>query len=171
MSGLILFFKSKVVLAILGAVLFGTAGAMVATFPFGSAPSSPPASARQGQAGVAALDNVTATPARPTPSSTTMPTKTPIKTPTKIPTPRPTNTPGTGSVTLHGTVQSVNTSANTFTIKLFSGTITTVAVTANTIYQGAASSLSSLQAGWLVGVTGIYQTNGTFAATDVNADN
>ena len=165
MSGLILFFKSKVVLAILGAVLFGTAGAMVATFPFGSVPSSSSASARQGQAGVAALDNTTATPAGTTPSSTTMPTKTP----TRAPTPKPTNTPGTGSVTLRATVQSVNTSANTFTVKLFSGTITTVTVTANTVFQGGANSLSGLQVGWSVSVKGTYQTDGTFAASNVNA--
>lgn len=164
MSGLILFFKSKVVLAIMGAVLFGTAGAMVATLPFGSAHSSPSASARQGQAGVAALDNTTATSSGPTPGSTQ-----PAKTPTKAPAPKPTNTLGTGGGTLRGTVQSVNTSANTFTIKLFGGTITTVTVTANTVFQGHASSLSGLQVGWSVSVQGTYQANGTFAATNVNA--
>lgn len=161
MSGLILFLKSKIVLAILGAVLFGTAGALVAAVPFSSTPSGSSSSALQGQAGLAALDDATATPVRATPSSTSAPTKTP----TKIPAPKPTNTPGTG---LRGTVQSVNTSANTFTIKLFSGTTTTVAVTANTVFQGHANSLSSLQAGWKVYVMGTYQGS-TFTATDVNA--
>lgn len=160
MSGLILFFKSKLVLAILGAVLFGTAGAVVAAVPFGGPPSSSSSSAPQGQAGLAAVDDATATP-----DSSATPTKTPTKTP------RLTNPPGTGGVTLHGTVQSVNTAANTFTIKQTNGTITPVVVNAHTTYQGAASSLSSLQAGWLVEVTGIYQTNGTFAASGVNADN
>lgn len=165
MSGLILFFKSKVVLAILGAVLFGTSGALVATVQFGSGPSRSAPSALQGQAGLAAVNNATATPG----SSSASPTKTPTRTPG----PRPTNTPRTGGqlINLHGTVQSVNTAANTFTIKQTDGTITTVVVNANTTYQGTASSLSSLRAGWLVEVTGIYQTNGTFAASDVNADN
>ena len=166
MSGSILFFKSKVVLAILGAALFGTTGALVATVPFGSAPSRSASSAPQGQAGLAAVDNATATPAEPTPSSTS--THTP--TPTRTPRPRPTNTPGTGGLTLHGTVQNVDTNANTFTIKQFNGTITTVAVNANTVYQGSATSLSSLQVGWNVSVTGTYQGS-TFAATNVNADN
>ncbi len=165
MSGLILFLKSKVVLAILGAVLFGTAGALVAVVPFGSAPPGSSPSALQGQAGLVALDDATATPVRATPGSTSAPTKTPTKTPA----PKPTNTPGTGSVTLRGAVQSVNTSANTFTLKLGNGTITTVAVTANTVFQGHANSLSSLQAGWKVYVTGTTQTDGTFVATNVNA--
>lgn len=158
MSGLILFFKSKVVLAILGAVLFGTSGALVATVPFGSAPSRSAPSAPQGQAGLAAVDNATAPP-----GSSATPTRTPTRTP------RPTNTPGAGGVTLRGSVQSVNTSANTFTIKLFNGTITTVAVTANTVFQGLATSLSSLQVGWSVSVKGTYQAGGTFAASTVNA--
>lgn len=160
MSGLILFFKSKVVLAILGAVLFGTTGALVATVPFGSAPSRPSSSAPQGQAGLAAVDNATATPGS---------SATPTKTPTRAATPRPTNTPGAGGVTLRGAVQSVNTSANTFTIKLFNGTITTVAVTTNTVFQGQANSLSGLQVGWSVSVKGTYQAGGTFAASTVNA--
>ena len=159
MSGLILFFKSKVVLAILGAVLFGTSGALVATVPFGSAPSRSAPSALQGQAGLAAVDNATATP------GTSAPTKTPTHIPTR--TSRPTNTPGTGAPSLRGTVQSVNTSANTFTL-LSNGTTITVAVNANTVYQGRATSLNSLQATWSVIVTGTYQGS-TFAATIVNA--
>lgn len=162
MSGLILFLKSKVVLAILGAVLFGTAGALVAAVPFGSTPPGPSSNTPQGQAGLVALDDATATPVKATPSNTAAPTNTP----TKIPPPKPTNTPGTG---LRGTVQSVNTSANTFTIKLFSGTITTVTVTANTVFQGRTTSLGGLQVGWSVKVTGTYQPDGTFAATIVNA--
>lgn len=158
MSGLILFFKSKVVLAVLGAVLFGTTGALVATVPFGSAPSRSAPSALQGQAGLAAVENATATPGRSATST---------RTPTR--TPRPTNTPGAGGVTLRGAVQSVNTSANTFTITLFNGTITTIAVTTKTVFQGLATSLSSLQAGWKVNVTGTTQTDGTFTATNVNA--
>jgi hypothetical protein len=165
MSGLILFLKSKVVLAILGAVLFGTAGALVAAVPFGSTPPGSSSSAPQGQAGLIALDNATATPVRATPGSAGAPTNTP----TKIPAPKPTNTPGTGGTTLRGVVQSVNTSANTFTIKLGNGTITTVAVTANTVFQGRATSLSGLQVGWSVRVTGTTQADGTFAATNVNA--
>jgi hypothetical protein len=169
MSGLILFLKSKVVLAVLGAVLFGTAGALVAAVPFGSTPPGSSSSAPQGQAGLAALDDATATPGGATSSSTSTPTQSPTKAPTKTSTPKPTNTPGTGAVTLRGTIQSVNTSANTFTIKLFSGAITTVGVTANTVFQGRATSLSGLQVGWSVSVTGTYQTDGTFAATTVNA--
>ena len=172
MSGLIFFLKSKVVLAILGAVLFGTAGALVAAVPFGSTPPGSSSSALQGQAGLVALDNVTATPVRATPGSTGAPTKTPTKipaTPTRTPTPKPTNTPRTGVSTLGGSVQSVNTGANSFTIKQSNGTITTVTVTANTVFQGHANSLSSLQAGWKVYVTGTTQRDGTFAATNVNA--
>ena len=164
MSGLVLFFKSKVVLAILGAVLFGTAGTLVAAVPFGNTSSNSSSSAPQGQAGLAALDNGTATP-----GGTAQGSPTPTKTPTRAATPKPTNTPGTGSVTLRGAVQSVNTSANTFTIKLNNGTITTVAVTANTVFQGRANSLSGLQVGWSVSVKGTYQTDGTFAASNVNA--
>ena len=169
MSGLIFFLKGKVVLAILGAVVFGTAGALVAAVPFSSTPPGSSAGTPQGQAGLVALDGATATPVRATPSSTSVPTKTPTKIPTATPTSKPTNTPGTGNGTLRGTVQSVNTSANTFTIRQSSGTITTVVVTTTTVFQGHANSLSSLQAGWKVYVTGTTQTDGTFAATNVNA--
>lgn len=169
MSGFILYLKSKVALAVLGAVLFGTAGAMVAVLPFHSSPSTnTSSSAPQGQAGAAVLDNTTATPGSASPSSTSVPTQTPTKAPTRTPAPKPTNTPGTGGTTLRGTVQSVNTSANTFTILQSSGTVTTVTINANTVFQGHATSLGSLQAGWKVYVTGTYQGS-TFAATNVNA--
>src|SRR5215471_14116294 len=101
MSEVILFCKSKVVLTVLGAVLFGTASALVAAGPFSNTPSSSSSSTPQGQAGMAALGDETETP-----GSLTQATKTPIKAPTR--TPKPTNTAGKGGgpvIDVQGTVQ------------------------------------------------------------------
>jgi hypothetical protein len=66
-------------------------------------------------------------------------------------------------------VTQVNTSTNQFTVLVTTGAPTTVAVNAQTIFEGASTSLSGLQIGWSVEVQGTYQADGSLLANDVNA--
>lgn len=158
MHTVILLLKSKVALAIIGTVLFGSMGAFIATFPFSSVFQSAPNSSAsiQAQAGLAAIGASTATPDASASS-----------------TPRPhATTPTGGQLTdLRGTVSSTNPGASSFLIRQFNGATTTVMVTSKTTFQGDAQSLSGLQPGWHVDVKGTYQANGTFTASLVNANN
>jgi hypothetical protein len=65
---------------------------------------------------------------------------------------------------------SVDTNNNQFVVRQFNGTLTTVIVTGKTTYQGRAGTLSILQVTWRVQVTGVFQGDGTFKASNVNYD-
>jgi hypothetical protein len=160
MSRFIVFFQSKVALAIIGTVLFGGGAALVAAAPF-TITNHAATKQAQNYTEISANGNETATPTTPTPG----------KSPTATPTPRP-PTPTAGSaqiITLHGTVGTINTGAGTFTIKLGGGSTKTVRVTSQTTFQGDATSLSGIHSGWHVDVQGVYQANGTFTAYSINA--
>lgn len=80
---------------------------------------------------------------------------------------------GNGSQTaqqhmIAGTVVSVGTSS--FTVKLPDGTTKTVTVSSSTQFEGAAHHLSDLKAGMRVAAQGTDQSDGTFAATQVEAE-
>jgi hypothetical protein len=151
---------------IIGAVLVGALGVVLAFAPFHFSSPADNAQAQPGlnslsgssqQDAAAATQQALATDA-PT-ATTVVPTATArAATPTSTPVP-----------TLHGTVVSVDTGQNQFVVQQGNGTLTTVVVTSQTTYQGRASSLGSLTAGWKVVVTGAFQGDGTFKALNVNA--
>lgn len=167
MSRLILFFQSKVVLAIIGTVLFGGTAALLAGGAFTGPGTQPTAQQPQTYANISSSGTSTST------ALTATATVTPGISPTATPTPRqPTPTPTTPSeqaTTLHGTVTSVNTSSSLFTVRISGGATKTVTVQPQTIFQGACTSLSGMQTGWHVTVRGIYQTDGSFAASNVTS--
>jgi hypothetical protein len=176
MSRLILFFQSKVALAVIGAVLCGGGAALVAAVPFSgftnhAAPQQP-----QSFASIAAIGTGTATPAARTPGSSPTPggSPTPGKSPTATPTPRPptpTPTPKAGQAgSVRGTVTNVNTNTSLFAVRVFTGATTTVVVNSQTTFQGACTSLSGLHAGWSVTVQGVYQADGSLLANAVHSD-
>jgi hypothetical protein len=173
MNRLIALFQTKVALAIIGAVLCGGSAAWIVSTPFNFSPSQSGSPQFQTQAGAAGLAGETETPGA-VPSNTpgaTAPRATPRPRSTR--TPSPTATPGVGqSITMFGRVGTVNLTAKTFTvISISNGVTTTIVVTGQTVFQGAATSLSGLYPGWVVNVHGIYQADGTIAASDVNSDN
>jgi hypothetical protein len=145
MSRLILFFQSKVALAIMGAVLFGGGAALLASASF--APNASQAAAAQSQT----RTNLSTSENGTTPTATA------------------TRTPTAQATSLHGSVTSVNISANLFTVRISGGATRTVVVTSQTLFQGACSTLGGLHTGWHVVVEGAYQDDGTFAATAVTS--
>lgn len=66
-----------------------------------------------------------------------------------------------------GTIASIGT--DSFTVKLADGTTKTVTVSSSTQYMGAAHSFKDLKQGMRVSVQGTDQTDGTFAATQIEA--
>lgn len=147
--------KSRVGFAIAGVVVIGGISAAVAVWPMlphGFALANP----SRPQANV----SPSATPTTvPTPTQRPLPTRTPAPTRTPIP-------------SLHGTVLSKNPAANSFVLQLDTGATKTVIVNpSTTIFQGSASSLSTLGTGptWHVDVRGAYQADGTFLASRVDS--
>lgn len=68
-----------------------------------------------------------------------------------------------------GTVASVG--ADSFTVTLESGATVTVSVSSTTSFSGSVSGLSGLATGMNVEAEGAYQTDGSFAAATVKAEN
>jgi hypothetical protein len=164
MSRRILLFQSKVALAIIGTVLIGGGAAFIAAASFSATPSQTAANQSQNYVNIPASGDDTATPA--TATSATTPGKSPTATPTRRP---PTPTPTTGgsqATNLRGTVTSVDTANNQFTVMTSSGA-RTVTVTPQTSFTGACTSLSGMQTQWKVVAQGVYKADGTFAATSV----
>lgn len=143
---------------LIGAVLVGALGAVLALAPFHF---SSPAGNVQAQPGLNSVSGASQEEAA-TATQQALITQTPAT--ASVPTPTSTPIP-----TLRGTVVSVNTGANQFVVRQGNGTLTTVVVTGQTTYQGLASSLGTLKAGWRVRVTGRFQGDGTFKASSVNA--
>lgn len=175
-------FRSRVAAAILGAVVIGGAsgglgvlyaarnmplngGAASIAQAAGSTTSATITATGQGASGAspsaAATATVSQAPTAPTSTPTPRPTATPRPTPTPL-------TPGQ-TVTLRGSVGSVDTSSSSFTLNQRGGVTTTIAVSGTTQYSGSATGLSSLHSGWVATVTGVVQSDLSVAATSVNA--
>jgi cytoskeletal protein RodZ len=178
MSRRILFFQSKVALAIIGAVLIGGGAALMASASFSATPNQSSTNQSQNYVNVptsggsapSSATTPTTSASGTTPSPTSTPGKSPTATPTRRP-PTPTPTPKNGQAgTINGTVTSVDTTANQFTVRMISGALKTVFVNSQTTFQGACTSLSGLHTGWDVVVQGVYQGS-ALLATDVNSDN
>jgi hypothetical protein len=158
--------QNALAFTMIGAVLVGAIGAVLAFAPLHF---SSPAGDAQAQPGLNSLNSASpqeAATATPSALATSTPTAT-AKAPTataKAPT--ATSVP---TLTLHGTVQNVDTTAGQFVMRQGNGTLTTVVVTSQTTYQGSASSLGTLEAKWKVQVKGVFQGDGTFKAFNVNA--
>ncbi|GEM_PF-1426098 len=171
MSRLVLLFRSKVALAIMGAVLCGGGAAWMVATPFNFSSGHSSNAQFQTQAGAVDITGDTATPGAtaPTTPSAAAPGSKPsaTSTPKSTRSPTPTATPGSQGITLRGSVGSVNTNAGTFTL-ISNGVTKTVVVTNNTTYHNGLSSLSDLHSGLYVAVRGTYQPDGTFAATSVS---
>lgn len=156
----------------IGAVLVGAIGMVLAFAPPRFSSSADNAQAQPGQtalSGSSQQEGATATQqaaATTPPTATTVaPTATPVAPTATVPRPTPTNTP---VPTLRGTIVSVNTSAGQFVVRQSStGTLITVAVTGQTTYQGLASSLGTMTVGWRARVTGSFQADGTWKALNV----
>jgi serine/threonine protein kinase len=103
-----------------------------------------------------------ATTSTPGPSATPMPSATSGATPTATPTP-------SGIVTLSGTVSSVDFATSNFGCQISSGPNVTVVTTSQTQFSGRASQVSDLHQGERVTITGSYESDGTFLATQVQA--
>ena len=161
MSRLILFFQSKIALAMIGTVLFGGGAALIAASSFSVIPNQSTTNQAQTSANISANRNGTSTPSTSGTSST----------PTATPKPRPpTPTPGSGQATnLRGTVTSVNTAASLFTVRLYGGAAKTIIVQTQTTFQGACTALSGMHTGWQVVVKGKYQADGSFVASNVTS--
>ncbi|HUY75198.1 MAG TPA: hypothetical protein VMV29_00390 [Ktedonobacterales bacterium] len=162
MRHVIQIFGSKVVLAILGALIVGGVSAGLAA---GTAlrPHSP-------APGVASTNGAT----NPTATTSAQPTATatPTDTPTTAPQTGPTATPN-GQTTLRGTISALppNEPANTFLMSTRNGN-RTVMVDGNTSYQNGLNGFGDLQIGGSVIVTATLQPDGTtYLATKVTGNN
>lgn len=146
-------FRTRVGIAIMGAILVGGAGAAVGA---GSVwrPNSP--------AGAAI------TQADATATATSFPTATPQPTPTTAPTAAPTATRNPVGSTIRGTVVSVDTSSNSIIISR-NGVRYTILVNDATTYSGAATQLSDIQPQWRVSVTVAAKDGSAYLAQRVSA--
>lgn len=153
MSQLSQLLRTRIGVAIMGAILVGGAGAAVGA---GSVwrPSSPVGAA--------------ITQADATATATPFPTATPQPTPTTAPTAAPTATRNPVGSTLRGTVVSVDTSADSLIISR-NGVRYTILVNDATTYSGAATQLSDIQPQWRVSVTVAAKDGSAYLAQRVSA--
>lgn len=157
------FFRSRIMLALIGLILIGGVSAAVAV---ATAPQSfRSALATTGQTKATPTATLAAT------ATATRVVAPPVQ-PTAIPPASPTATPAASTsqlVDLHGTVASISASAGTFAMSV-NGSSMTVETNGATQFTGDAKSLSALRTGWKVEVKGTTQANGPFIATLVNAN-
>jgi hypothetical protein len=160
--------RSKVGIAVLGAVLVGgTSAALAATTAMRPGAST-------GTPNTANTDpNTGMLPSPTSPSASATPTSpaTATSAPTATRTPRPTATlPPVGqTVDLHGSINNINYGAGTFTLYFQGVHLTIVTTPGVTQYQGSSQSFNGLQNGWKAEVKGQMQTDGTFLASLVNS--
>lgn len=169
MRQLLQFFGSKVVLAILGALLIG---GVSATLAFGTVPRRP-APAANVSANTGGASATTSTTASVSATASTSASATPTDTSTPIATTgaNPSATPGSQTITLHGTITAINAAATSFTLQPQSGAADTIVTDGNTTYLGNATQFTNLRVKWTATVTAIAQPDGTSLATVVNASN
>ncbi len=169
MEALTTLLRSKVGIAVLGAVLLGGLGAYM-----GAASAWRPSQLPSGSVantGAAAIG--TTSPSATSTGSAGKQTRnpSPTNTPGSSPTTPPVTPVSSGqTVDLHGTIGTINTTANSFTLNN-SGSLITVVVNGQTAFQGSASSLQGLRSGWQAEVKGQTQSDGSFLAFLVNSDN
>ncbi len=171
MRSLTTLLRSRVGIAVLGAVLLGGLGASMGAASVGR-PGGTTSGSLANSSAIAT--NTIATSVSPTGSATPNPTDTaetgngsPTATPgapaSRTPTTPPANTGQT--IDLHGTITSINRTANTSTLNS-----TTVVINGQTQFQGKAASFQALQAGMVAEVKGQTQGDGSFIAFVVAPD-
>lgn len=146
------FFRSRVGIALVGAIFIGGAGAVLGASSVWR-PTLPAAGAAV-QSTTTPEAGTTTVNANATSTSGPMATDTPQSMPTAVPTVASTATPFVivaGSI-IRGTVVSTNPGANSFVMSRL-GTHYTILVDQATTYSGAAAQLSGIQPNWRVTVT------------------
>lgn len=134
-------FSNRIVIAVVGALLVGGFGAFFAV-------SGLPHHAGIAQAG-SAPGNGTASTAAPTAPTATPPA-------------------ATGTITIVGTVISIEPLNGQFAVLEETGATQNVTVTSQTQFTGNATSISDLQTGAQVSITGTQRNDGTLRATTVD---
>lgn len=152
-------FRTRVGVAILGAVLVGGIGAALGAGSAWRDNAPVGAAITQADETATAEGNATAT---PEPTATTQPT------PTSAPTAAPTATRTLVGSTIRGTVVSVDTNDNKLVISR-NGTRYTILVNDATTYSGAAAQLSDIQPKWRLSVTIAAQDGSAYLAQRVSA--
>ncbi len=172
--------RSKIGIALVGAVVLGGMGAVMgATSAWqlaagltggGYFANNDPSVTATSAAG-SAISSPGATNGAGTPSGSGNPTPSATSSAASAPTSAPTTPPGgTGqTVDLHGSIGKIDTSANKFILNV-SGSSRTIVVNGQTSFQGSASSLQGLRTGWQAEVKGQAQSDSTFLAFLVNSD-
>jgi Domain of unknown function (DUF5666) len=154
--------SSRVALAIIGAIVVGGISAAVAARP---AVHSDAALADTGRSQTSRSSLTLATPrATASHKQSAAPHARPTATPRPGP-PAPTATP---LPSLQGTVTSTSPFTSSFVLGLDGAPPMTVDVNSNTVFRGAASSLSTLASGMQADVRGVHQSDGTFLASWVD---
>ncbi len=163
--------ESKVGLALLSAVVVATTGAILSITPAATqgwalvsntlsqsaaAASTPNSPNSQGPDSHAPAGISAAT-------ATAQATSTPVRS-------KPSPPVGGQTIDLHGTIVSINASANTLAYHVLGASTITVHVDASTQYQGASHSLTGLRSGWRAEVSGVYEADGSFHASMINSD-
>ena len=164
------FLRSRVGLGVAGMLLVGLVGASIAVLT--SSHTTPSATVR-----TTSQPTATATTApSPSPTSTLAPVRHELPAPTATPAPPPESTPtvmpSAGQpIDLHGTVGTVTSGNNTFTLKTSTNGTVTVQVTSTTTFQiqGKTSTFQNLRSGMAAQVTGNFELDGTFVALSVDA--
>lgn len=161
MSQWIRLFRSRIGVAIVGAILVGGIGAV-----FGAGTVWHPATLPVGGIVQGNTTNTASTSATATTQATVAPTptETPEATPTTVPTVAPTATRTIVGSVLRGQVLSVNVGANSLTIRS-NGVQYTILVDDKTQYSGAATQLSGIQSGWEASATITAQENDGYLAS------
>lgn len=158
--------RRRVVVATMGALLFGSGGALIALSQVNH-PITFVSQTRTHGAGTATTTTGAATGS----ASTSAPTNTAPPAPTSAPpAPRPTATRGAAGqqAQVQGSVGSVSQGANSFTV-LVGGSTVTITVNASTTYTGSEKSLSAITPGSNANVVGVWQADGSILASNVDA--
>lgn len=162
--------RSKIAIVILGALFVGGVTATI-----GILSTEQPRPALTGAVVTSSAPGTSST-ASPTASASVTPTAAPTNTsvPTPVPTrvpPTPTPIPVVGqTLTLQGSIGSINSGNQSFVLNVRGGSYTCQA-TSNTTFQinGTAGSFSGLQTSMQADVVGVYQGGGNLTANSVNA--
>lgn len=153
-------FKSRVAIAIIGAVLIGGLSGVVAgvkIMPWGANTTI--------AQGVTTRPGSDISPTTPADTLTAIPTK---RSATVTPLPTASSTPAPGqSADLRGHIGTIDNAHQSFDFTASSSSAITVVVTGATHYQNV-SGFSALKSGMRAEIKGVYQTSTTLVATVVN---
>lgn len=170
------FLRSKLTLVVLGALLLGSAAALLGAVSAERPADSPPLAASSATAGSTSTGSAaTATNGgSPTGGPGASPTSTlaPSPTATRVPpTPTPVPVPGQ-QYTFHGSIASgsINPATNTFVLNVRGGSYTIQVMSGATItLNNQTATFSQLASGMRADVTGVYQGGGNLNANIVDA--